>query len=517
MGYGWRERGPEIRPKKRSYPQVTKESPCNDNSLDALLTDDCPANHSLGPNKAFKPHCEFALKPRSVYHVYAMFAEMTGSKMGALRAGDGPSFSFVVLGLLACTCYPDRAATGPHFVPGLPHVTLIELRLALISYQDYHILLLTLAGCGGVVDGVVGVGVASAGAVNVTVLVGQALSTAATVPTMLHFSGLPASMRLRVETARLAAGGRAASHAGGHPTPPEVMTTDSAGTLEVSLAGVVASDVHRVRLTSTVETEIGTDDGGPISRAPLKSDDAATKAWWQWGAAPYPLEVPLDLARRATPIWAPNVSAANTTCKTGKLPGGARGPCAAWPQFVLARKEFKLPSKSPLRHAVAFVTAQQSEFCPPDQYMDGWNGSRHLELGDYGSCIYPGGTTQPKLLGAYRLSINGVLVGMGPGRRVNQTQGVDALDVTSTLAEGGNCVALQGFHTNRWGAHPRFMLLLRLTFLDGTVQDISTAESWRTRDADLIFNPEGNTGAWAVSGPWYSYGAFPQEMIDMPV
>ena len=32
------------------------------------------------------------------------------------------------------------------FVLGLPHVTLIELRLALISYQDYHMLLLTLAG-----------------------------------------------------------------------------------------------------------------------------------------------------------------------------------------------------------------------------------------------------------------------------------------------------------------------------------------------------------------------------------
>ena len=42
--------------------------------------------------------------------------------------------------------YPYRAATGPHFVPGLPHVTLIELRLALISYQGYRILLLTLAG-----------------------------------------------------------------------------------------------------------------------------------------------------------------------------------------------------------------------------------------------------------------------------------------------------------------------------------------------------------------------------------
>ena len=36
---------------------------------------------------------------------------------------------------------------GPSFVPGLPHVvTLIELRQALLSYQDYHLLLLTLAG-----------------------------------------------------------------------------------------------------------------------------------------------------------------------------------------------------------------------------------------------------------------------------------------------------------------------------------------------------------------------------------
>ena len=32
-----------------------------------------------------------------------------------------------------------RAATGPHFVPGLPRVTIIELRLVLISYQDYHV------------------------------------------------------------------------------------------------------------------------------------------------------------------------------------------------------------------------------------------------------------------------------------------------------------------------------------------------------------------------------------------
>ena len=38
-------------------------------------------------------------------------------------------------------------ASFSFFVLGLPHVTtLIELRIALVSYQDYHMLLLTLAG-----------------------------------------------------------------------------------------------------------------------------------------------------------------------------------------------------------------------------------------------------------------------------------------------------------------------------------------------------------------------------------
>ena len=47
------------------------------------------------------------------------------------------------------------------------------------------------------------------------------------------------------------------------------------------------------------------------------------------------------------------------------------------------------------------------------------------------------------------------------------------------------------------------------------MHDVTTGASWRTRDADQVFNPRGSTGAWATSGPWYSYGAFPQEMIDM--
>ena len=40
-------------------------------------------------------------------------------------------------------------APFPCVVPVLPDVLLIELRQALISYQDYHIMLLALAGAGG--------------------------------------------------------------------------------------------------------------------------------------------------------------------------------------------------------------------------------------------------------------------------------------------------------------------------------------------------------------------------------
>ena len=56
----------------------------------------------------------------------AAWLSFVGGDGAVFTKDGGPSFSFFVL--------------------GLPHVTLIELRLALISYQDYHMLLLTLAG-----------------------------------------------------------------------------------------------------------------------------------------------------------------------------------------------------------------------------------------------------------------------------------------------------------------------------------------------------------------------------------
>ena len=54
---------------------------------------------------------------------------------------DGPS-STLAFSLfrtrITIICYAFRVETGPYFVPGLSHGMLIELRQALVSYQDYH-------------------------------------------------------------------------------------------------------------------------------------------------------------------------------------------------------------------------------------------------------------------------------------------------------------------------------------------------------------------------------------------
>ena len=94
---------------------------------------------------------------------------------------------------------------------------------------------------------------------------------------------------------------------------------------------------------------------------------------------------------------------------------------SAQPQFAMARAEFNVSSKA-LKSAVAFVTGQQSPFAQPDARL----ATTDLD-GDYGASIPHGGSSQARLLGAYKLHINGIVVGTGPGRRVNQTQGVDAI------------------------------------------------------------------------------------------
>lgn len=115
------------------------------------------------------------------------------------------------------------------------------------------------------------------------------------------------------------------------------------------------------------------------------------------------LSIPADLATTAAPIWAAGDES----------------------DFTMARTEFR--ATKPIEAAVAFVTAQLSPYGQPDPRLVG---------NDYGASLPHGGTSQAKLFGAYKLYINGVVVGMGPGRRVNQTQGVDAIDVTSVIRVG---------------------------------------------------------------------------------
>ena len=65
--------------------------------------------------------------------------ELSRAELKSLARGATFNFSVEVTHML-------NGPSFPFFVLGLPHVTLIELRVALISYQDYHMLLLTLAG-----------------------------------------------------------------------------------------------------------------------------------------------------------------------------------------------------------------------------------------------------------------------------------------------------------------------------------------------------------------------------------
>eukprot|EP01043_Picozoa_sp_COSAG02_P035702 COSAG02_NODE_2574_length_8500_cov_21.668254_3_plen_559_part_00 len=204
---------------------------------------------------------------------------------------------------------------------------------------------------------------------------------------------------------------------------------------------------------------------------------AVSPAFASAAASPL-LAIPPDLAKTAAPIWAAGDNS----------------------DFSMARTEFS--ATKPIEAAVAFVTAQLSPYAQPDP---------RLVHNDYGASMPHGGTSQPKLFGAYKLYINGVMVGMGPGRRVNQTQGVDAIDVTSVIRSGGsNAVGLQGYHSMRFkNDTARMLLQLVLTHTDGSSAVVSTGAKWTAIGANKVFNPTGSSGAWAGAS------GFPHEMIDM--
>jgi hypothetical protein len=175
------------------------------------------------------------------------------------------------------------------------------------------------------------------------------------------------------------------------------------------------------------------------------------------------------------------------------------------PQYILFRKEFKLPGGAKLVKATLQITAQAS---PAIGSVDTGN--------------------QPKLLGGFKLALDGKFVSMGPGRSLYGLQAVDELDVTellhhlpansSTGGGGSHLLAISSFHSNQNQTHhypwapgastPRLALGLRVTTDDGRTEVVVESDgTWRSFDAEASFNPSGNFGCI-----WYR--AF-QENLNM--
>jgi hypothetical protein len=123
-----------------------------------------------------------------------------------------------------------------------------------------------------------------------------------------------------------------------------------------------------------------------------------------------------------------------------------------------------------------------------------------------------------KLLGAYKLWVNGILVTAGPGHGAPYTaQPVNAIDLAPLLRpQGLNVLALAGFFSNASAvgsfldATPRIQAELRLLARNGSeLQLLATSPSWLVADASAFYSPSGETGK-----DWYSQ---PNEMLQLPL
>ena len=203
-------------------------------------------------------------------------------------------------------------------------------------------------------------------------------------------------------------------------------------------------------------------------------------------------------AWQAAPIWAP------------------KNASGGWPTFSLLRyASVAGAAKTPPRtvaSGVLFVTANV-----PTANKES-------------SGAAPGKTPRPpKVLAAYKLWVQDVLIGMGPGRgrcspgvvcdgqpfgAVEQVY--DGFDVTPQLAGvAENAVALfvTGFGIDQSqgpfaSGRPKLILELHLRFTDNSSAVIATGGggAWEAFDADPVYDPRGNSGC-----AWYWY---PQENFN---
>lgn len=82
--------------------------------------------------------------------------------------------------------------------------------------------------------------------------------------------------------------------------------------------------------------------------------------------------------------------------------------------------------------------------------------------------------------------------------RVNQTQGVDALDISSVVHAGTNAVGIQGFHTSRFkGDEPRLLYLLKFMYANGTTQFVGVSDGSMNASCRA---PSGESGRGGVYG-----------------
>jgi hypothetical protein len=119
-------------------------------------------------------------------------------------------------------------------------------------------------------------------------------------------------------------------------------------------------------------------------------------------------------------------------------------------------------------------------------------------------------TDDEKLIGAYRLYVNGAVVGTGPGRADRELMGdaadntqYDVFDLTDAAATSNSMtIALQGYHP---GAG-KILFQMTAHYSDGSVETHGTDSSWLGASGDALFNPTGNTGG--------DFNSQPLEMID---
>lgn len=118
------------------------------------------------------------------------------------------------------------------------------------------------------------------------------------------------------------------------------------------------------------------------------------------------------------------------------------------------------------------------------------------------------GTTQSKLLGAYKLFVNGLPVTMGPGHNVPSTvHALDTFDLSRALPPslGRIVLAIECFYdlTTNSSKPPRLQAQLN-SQSRGVLAE--TGPAWLVWDADGYFNPTGDNGA-----NWYH---MPNEYLD---